>query len=103
MVQVLSILCAVLAATASVTSAWPTSKGSVRFNGVKTIKKGETFDGGMKTYQRSDITCKGQSEGDWKDAVFRLEAGAKLKNEPSKSGSGVSKNCVYNKNKIDFY
>jgi len=80
MARIISLVCAVLAATASVSSAWPTSKGSVRFNGVKIIKKGQTFDGGMKTYQRSDIKCKGQSEGGWKDAVFKLEPGAKLKN-----------------------
>ncbi|KAG7383678.1 hypothetical protein PHYPSEUDO_003482 [Phytophthora pseudosyringae] len=78
--RTISVLCAVLAATASVSSAWPTSKGSVRFSGVKVIKKGETFDGGMRAYQRSDIKCTGQSEGGWKDAVFKLEAGAKLKN-----------------------
>ncbi|ETI46948.1 hypothetical protein F443_08752 [Phytophthora nicotianae P1569] len=80
MARFISLLCVVLAATASVSSAWPTSKGSVRYKEVKVIKKGETFDGGMKTYQRSDIKCSGQSEGGWRDAVFKLEPGAKLKN-----------------------
>ncbi|KAI0836051.1 polysaccharide lyase family 3 protein [Hypoxylon sp. FL0890] len=57
----------------------PASKGSVTYTAVKTIKAGQPFDGGMKTYGRG-VTCTGQVEGGDSDAVFELEEGATLKN-----------------------
>ncbi|RLN56741.1 hypothetical protein BBJ29_008076 [Phytophthora kernoviae] len=59
---------------------WPESKGSVSFEEVYTIKAGEVFDGKMKTYDRTNITCLGQEESGNSTAVFLLEAGATLKN-----------------------
>lgn len=59
---------------------WPESKGNESFDDVHTIKAGEVFDGKMFTYDRSNITCKGQEESGTSTAVFLLEAGATLKN-----------------------
>ncbi|KAG2511061.1 hypothetical protein BBO99_00008706 [Phytophthora kernoviae] len=59
---------------------WPESKGSVSYEEVYTIKAGEVFDGKMKTYDRTNITCLGQEESGNSTAVFVLEAGATLKN-----------------------
>jgi hypothetical protein len=52
----------------------------VSYSEVYVIAAGETFDGGLKTYDRSDITCEGQEESGTSTAVFSLEAGATLKN-----------------------
>ncbi|KAG7389802.1 hypothetical protein PHYBOEH_007366 [Phytophthora boehmeriae] len=59
---------------------WPESKGNVSFEEAYTIKAGEVFDGKMKTYDRTNITCQGQEESGNSTAVFLLEAGATLKN-----------------------
>ncbi|KAG2511662.1 hypothetical protein JM16_008170 [Phytophthora kernoviae] len=59
---------------------WPESKGSVSYEEVYTIKAGEVFDGKMKTYDRTNITCHGQEESGNSTAVFLLEPGATLKN-----------------------
>ncbi|KAJ8552250.1 hypothetical protein ON010_g10296 [Phytophthora cinnamomi] len=81
MVQVSPYIYAIAVATyAAVVSAWPTSTGNVEYSEVYVVAAGETFDGGLKTYQRSDITCAEQDEGGWRDAMFKLEAGATLKN-----------------------
>lgn len=57
----------------------PASKGSVTYSSAYTVKAGETFDGGLKTYGRG-VACTGQDEGGDADAVFLLESGATLKN-----------------------
>ncbi|RLN83087.1 hypothetical protein BBJ28_00017923 [Nothophytophthora sp. Chile5] len=97
MVNALSAFTVALAATAAVasgasmrsaeaeaaampTGSWPASKGNVYYSAPHTVKKGEVFDGGMKTYQRSDIKCGGQKESGSKTAVFLVEPGATLKN-----------------------
>ncbi|RLN88151.1 hypothetical protein BBJ28_00009060 [Nothophytophthora sp. Chile5] len=151
MVQVFTYFCAIVAAaTAHLTAAWPTSTGTVEYSEVYVVAAGETFDGGLKTYSRSDITCAEQAEGGWKDAVFSLEAGATLKNviignslvtvnsnngdvatftddihvhsddgnddivickttaatdgdEPETTSTGVSENCVYDADAIEYY
>ncbi|POM66271.1 Pectate lyase [Phytophthora palmivora] len=59
---------------------WPTSTGTVQFAEVKVIKAGEIFDGKMQTFERSDVTCEGQTESGGNTAVFQLEPGATLKN-----------------------
>jgi hypothetical protein len=84
MVKVFSIAAAFAAVTVSATSVpdgtWPTSQGDVTYTEPYTVAAGETFDGGMKTYQRSDITCEGQTESGSSTAVFLVEAGGTLKN-----------------------
>ncbi|GMF10274.1 unnamed protein product [Phytophthora lilii] len=67
-------------AAAMPTGSWPASKGNVYFSEPYTVKKGEVFDGKMKTYQRKDIKCGGQKESGSKTAVFLVEPGATLKN-----------------------
>lgn len=44
------------------------------------VAAGQVFDAGWAKYDRGSGACKGQSEGDWKDAVFYLHSGATLKN-----------------------
>lgn len=44
------------------------------------IAAGDTFDGEWAKYDRGSGACNEQNEGDWKDAVFYLHAGATLKN-----------------------
>lgn len=62
------------------TGTWPTSKGTVKFSAPKVIPAKTVFDGGMKTYERSDISCKPNQEGGKDGALFVLEAGATLQN-----------------------
>ncbi|KAG7380856.1 hypothetical protein PHYBOEH_011288 [Phytophthora boehmeriae] len=62
------------------TGEWPKSTGTVRYTEPYTVKAGEVFDGKMKTYERSDISCDGQTESGWRTAVFMVEAGGVLKN-----------------------
>ena len=59
---------------------WPTSQGDVYFEEPYTVKSGEVFDGEMKTYQRSNVKCRGDTESGWQNAVFVVEAGGTLKN-----------------------
>ncbi|KAG1685497.1 hypothetical protein DVH05_008327 [Phytophthora capsici] len=59
---------------------WPVSQGNVSFPEVYVVKSGEVFDGGMMTYDRSDITCLGQTESNWSTAVFEVQPGGTLKN-----------------------
>lgn len=44
------------------------------------VAAGQVFDAGWAKYDRGSGACNGQSEGDWKDAVFYLHSGATLKN-----------------------
>jgi hypothetical protein len=84
----LAVLAVIAAATATSsvdaaampTGAWPASQGSVKYSEPKTIKTGEVFDGKMKTYERSDLTCGGNKESGKNTAVFLVEPGATLKN-----------------------
>ncbi|KAE8953283.1 hypothetical protein PR001_g32941, partial [Phytophthora rubi] len=57
------------------TGAWPTSQGDEFFDEPYVVKRGEVFDGKMKTYQRSNVKCAGQTESGWETAVFRVEPG----------------------------
>ncbi|EGZ21983.1 hypothetical protein PHYSODRAFT_491462 [Phytophthora sojae] len=59
---------------------WPASTGTVQFSEAHIVKAGEVFDGKMQTYERSDISCEGQTESGASTAVFKLEPGSTLKN-----------------------
>ncbi|OWZ12912.1 Polysaccharide lyase [Phytophthora megakarya] len=61
-------------------STWPISKGNISFPEVYVVKSGEMFDGKMKTYDRSDITCLEQIESNASTAVFIVQPGGTLKN-----------------------
>ncbi|OWZ15217.1 Polysaccharide lyase [Phytophthora megakarya] len=75
---------ALLAAAATAASlpdgSWPASKGTVQFAEAHIIKAGEVFDGKMQTFERSDISCEGQTESGASTAVFKMEPGSTLKN-----------------------
>ncbi|TMW64580.1 hypothetical protein Poli38472_011461 [Pythium oligandrum] len=86
MVNTVTILCAAALAGPAIVNAaslptgvWPASKGTVTYAAPKVIKTGEVFDGGMKTYERSNVKCAG-GEGGKESAVFLVEPGATLKN-----------------------
>uniref|UniRef100_H3H990 Probable pectate lyase F n=1 Tax=Phytophthora ramorum TaxID=164328 RepID=H3H990_PHYRM len=59
---------------------WPASTGTVQYSAAYTVKAGEVFDGKMQTFERSDISCEGQTESGSSTAVFLVEAGGTLKN-----------------------
>ena len=94
MINAISFVALVFAATTAVTSAvsmrseaapmpngaWPSSQGDVKFAAPYTVKKGEVFDGKMKTYQRSNVKCRGGMESGWQNAVFVIQEGGTLKN-----------------------
>lgn len=62
------------------TGSWPASEGTVFLKEPFTVKQGTTFDGGMKTYARSNVKCVGQKESGWQTSVFLVEPGATLQN-----------------------
>ncbi|KAF4027669.1 Pectate lyase [Phytophthora infestans] len=90
MVNTFTFVTAALAATATIASgasmraeaarAWPASQGDEFFDEPYVVKKGEVYDGKMKTFQRSNVKCAGQRESGWQTAVFRVEPGGTLKN-----------------------
>ncbi|KAK1932267.1 putative pectate lyase D [Phytophthora citrophthora] len=84
MVQIFATSAALLIAVATAASVpdgtWPTSTGTVQYATAQIVKAGEVFDGKMQTFERSDVSCAGQSESGSDTAVFKLEPGATLKN-----------------------
>ncbi|KAE8966768.1 hypothetical protein PR001_g28296 [Phytophthora rubi] len=92
MVNAFSLATVALTATAAVTSGasmrseaapmptgtWPKSQGDEFFDEPYVVKRGEVFDGKIKTYQRSNVKCAGQTESGWETAVFRVEPGVVL-------------------------
>ncbi|WYZ40779.1 hypothetical protein EsH8_IV_001120 [Colletotrichum jinshuiense] len=73
---------------------FPTPKGSQNLAAVKTIAAGQSFDGGMQLWDRSPSTCKGQTEGGNKDAVFILEEGATISNVVIGPNNGEGIHCL---------
>ncbi|KAK1676785.1 pectate lyase-domain-containing protein [Colletotrichum godetiae] len=73
---------------------FPTAKGSQNIAAVKTIAAGQSFDGGMVMWDRSPSTCKGQTEGGNKDAVFILEEGATISNVIIGPNNGEGIHCL---------
>ncbi|KAJ3033933.1 hypothetical protein HDV00_005646 [Rhizophlyctis rosea] len=63
----------------AVITTFPTAKGTVTSGAYITVKAGQTYDGGMKRFDRGSGACS-SGEGGQKDAVFVLEKGATLKN-----------------------
>ncbi|KUI56461.1 Pectate lyase H [Cytospora mali] len=57
----------------------PASKGSTVLKAVSTIKAGQSFDGGMKVFDRG-VKCTGQAESGAAGAVFKIEEGGTLSN-----------------------
>ncbi|CAK4123675.1 unnamed protein product [Aphanomyces euteiches] len=79
---VLATAAALLDVTSAVASMpsgnWPSSLGSVKYGPPYVVKAGTVFDGQMKTYERSNVDCKGQNECGKDAAVFLVEPGATL-------------------------
>ncbi|KUF95857.1 pectate lyase D [Phytophthora nicotianae] len=75
-----AILIAAATATAVPDGSWPASTGTVQYSEAYIIKAGEVFDGKMQTFERSDVSCEGQTESGADTAVFKMEPGATLKN-----------------------
>ncbi|GMF26357.1 unnamed protein product [Phytophthora lilii] len=75
-----ALLIAATTAASLPDGSWPASTGTVQFAEAHIIKAGEVFDGKMQTFERSDISCEGQTESGANTAVFKLEPGATLKN-----------------------
>ncbi|KAJ3959889.1 hypothetical protein N0V92_003488 [Colletotrichum tropicale] len=57
----------------------PAASGTSVLKAAQTIAAGESFDGGMKMFDRG-VSCTGQAEGGDSDSVFILEKGASLSN-----------------------
>ncbi|KAI9980877.1 hypothetical protein PInf_010222 [Phytophthora infestans] len=76
----LSIGAAIVLAASIPDGTWPASQGRVSFAEVYVVESGQVFDGGMKTYDRSDITCLEQTESNVSTAVFEVKPGATLRN-----------------------
>lgn len=70
---------ATLSSGASSGGSIPAASGTSVLKAAQTIAAGETFDGGMASFDRG-VSCTGQSEGGDSDAVFILEAGASISN-----------------------
>ncbi|EEY55045.1 polysaccharide lyase, putative [Phytophthora infestans T30-4] len=75
-----ALLVAAATATAVPDGSWPASTGTVQYAEAYVIKAGEVFDGKMQTFERSDVSCEGQTESNADTAVFMMEPGATLKN-----------------------
>jgi pectate lyase len=58
----------------------PTPTAHYSNSAVIEVAAGQVFDAGWAKYDRGSGACNGDSEGDWKDAVFYLHSGATLKN-----------------------
>ncbi|KAF9877457.1 pectate lyase [Colletotrichum karsti] len=57
----------------------PAASGTSVLKAAQTVAAGESFDGGMKMFDRG-VSCTGQAEGGDSDAVFILESGASISN-----------------------
>ncbi|KAK4451237.1 pectate lyase [Podospora aff. communis PSN243] len=72
---------------------FPNPSGTTNLPSVRTIAAGQSFDGGMRQWDRNPSTCNGQSEGGEKDAVFILEHGATLSNVIIGPNNGEGVHC----------
>ncbi|KAL4151529.1 hypothetical protein PRNP1_008471 [Phytophthora ramorum] len=68
---------------------WPTSKGTVPLTKPKIVGPTTPFDGGMKTYKRSNVAFKSGAKMAKSSAVFVVQAGATLSNVIIAGGGGV--------------
>ena len=64
----------------------PAASGTSVLKAAQTIAAGETFDGGMASFDRG-VSCTGQSEGGDSDAVFILEVSNSIRFESCRARS----------------
>ncbi|OHE92749.1 pectate lyase [Colletotrichum orchidophilum] len=67
-------------APTGVTTTLPQSAGATSTSAAITVSAGQSYDGGMKKFDRSPRVCAEQKETGEADAMFVLEAGATLSN-----------------------
>ncbi|KAF1981875.1 polysaccharide lyase family 3 protein [Aulographum hederae CBS 113979] len=86
------------APAAPLQTTFPTPKGTVNLSKVKVIAAGQSFDGGMKMYDRSPSTCVGLAalSGGDKEATFLLEQGASISNVILGKNGGEGIHCMGN-------
>nr|QEI10431.1 pectate lyase [Humicola insolens] len=72
---------------------FPTATSTTGIPAARTIAAGTSFDGQMLQWDRSPSTCKDQTEGGEKDALFVLENGATLSNVIVGPGAGEGIYC----------
>ncbi|OWZ17994.1 Polysaccharide lyase [Phytophthora megakarya] len=76
---------------------WPTSKGTAPLTKPRTVGPQTPFDGGMKTYKRSNVAFKSGAKMTRANAVFVVQAGGTLSNVIIAGGGGVfceTHNCA---------
>ncbi|KAG2791053.1 hypothetical protein JG687_00004233 [Phytophthora cactorum] len=76
---------------------WPTSKGMVPLTRPRTVGPATPFDGGMKTYKRSNVAFRSGAKMTRANAVFVVQAGGTLSNVIIAGGGGVfceTHNCA---------
>lgn len=61
-------------------SNWPTSQGRVELSSAYTVNSNQTFDGGLKTYDRSNVVCDESKTIVSEDAIFIVQPGGVLQN-----------------------
>ncbi|KAK4161591.1 pectate lyase [Cladorrhinum sp. PSN259] len=72
---------------------FPVATTTTNLAAARTLSAGESFDGGMKQWDRSPSTCSEQAEGGDKDAVFILQDGATLSNVIIGPNNGEGIHC----------
>ncbi|TLD27922.1 pectate lyase [Venturia nashicola] len=72
----------------------PAAAGTSMLAAAQTIAAGESFDGKMFLFDRSDNTCAGQKEGGAKDGVFVVMAGGHLSNVIIGPNNGEGVHCM---------
>lgn len=72
---------------------FPSATATTNLAAVRTIAAGQSFDGGMRQWDRSPSTCNDQAEGGEKDAVFILQDGATLSNVIIGPNNGEGVHC----------
>ncbi|TDH73276.1 uncharacterized protein CCR75_005479 [Bremia lactucae] len=81
----------------SIGGVWPTSKGLVLLSDPSVVGPAKPFDGGMKTYKRSNVAYQSGAKMTRANAVFIVQAGGTLKNVIIAGGGGVfceTHNCA---------
>jgi len=76
---------------------WPKSRGTVPLTKPRTVGPATPFDGGMKTFKRSNVAFKSGAKMARGNAVFVIQAGGTLSNVIITGGGGVfceTHNCA---------
>jgi len=83
----------VSAQNTNLVTTFPSPTATTHLAAARTIAAGQTFDGGMRQWDRNPSTCNDQAEGGEADAVFILQAGATLNNVVIGPNNGEGVHC----------